>query len=245
MKKRTLFRVLILGLAFFLFDQIGAFNWLRKRFDFFSLKLREKTFQKIIGPEEELEKLRKELVSCRTNVFELKEENVQARRLLDAGVSPEKEVILGKLVGGNDSQVLIFLAGQSRPEKGASVISGRILVGRVKEITGQMARVALLSSREEKTPVKIWASEAEAGKEDSVLAEGILLVENKALLIKEILMSEKIEPGNLAGAVSEQGEVFLIGEVTQVFPSKDKIFQEAEVEWLVNPKKLLTVGIVN
>jgi len=236
--------ILALGLFFWGLDSLGFLNPFKNGVGQLLGASREKVYQKIIGPVEELEHLERQLISCQGEVLELREENSQARRLLDAGIKPKTRVILAKLVGGSDREILASLTSQEEFKEGASVVSGRVLVGKVQRISGQGARIGLLNSSGIKIPVKIWLNEAEAKKNSPTVAEGILVGDGHNLRIKEILASDKIRVSDLVGALIETGEVFLIGEITEIFPSEDKVFQEAKVKWLIDPKKLLTVGII-
>jgi len=243
-RRNSFLTILLLSLLIFGLDRVGAFSWLKAGLARLTGELRTASYQKMVGPIDHQEEAKKQLVSCRTEVLALREENSRLRKLLGAGIKPETKLLLARVIGSNQSQLIVALTSQDGIKKGASVVTERILLGRVEKIEGNTARVSLLTNSELRIPVKIWLTRQLAETGELNLAEGILTSSGGKLVVKEILASEKVAPDYWVGAVVESGDVFLIGQIKKVYPSEDKVFQEAEVEWVVNPKKLLTVGII-
>lgn len=235
--------MLILALAIFLLDRTNLLKEPKTIFANLLRKPRENIYQKMIVPIDELEQVKKEMFSLKAKVLELEEENVQARRLLEAGIKPTTAIILGKVVGLSDSEMLV-VTGDKETAKGAFVITEKLLVGIVYESAGKLAKIQLLSSFDLKLPVKIWQSEILAKTDGLPLAEGILSSREGKVWIKDIMASAKLREDDVVGAISGNGDIFLVGKIKEIFPSKDKVFQEVEIEWIMDPKKLITVGIV-
>ena len=236
--------IFLISLFLLILDSFGIFGGAKRLVIRLFGERRAEVYQKIIGPTEESEKLRRELTSCQSKIFELEEENFQARRLLDAGFKPETGVVLAKVVGSSNNRLLINVSGKEKIKQGASVIIDRVVLGKVEETDGLNAKVILLNSVEIKIPVKIWLNEMDLKGNNSALAEGILTGDGEKIIVKEILASEEVKKNDLVGLVVETGEVFLVGKVKTVFPAGDKIFQEAEIDWSADPGNLLTVGVI-
>lgn len=243
-KKKIFFTLFFLSLAILILDQLGWLDWPKGKLIRWTGRLRESGYQKIANSSDSEEKIETQLLSCQTEILALREENDRLRRLLGAGIKPETKLVSARVIGANQSWLMVALTGQNGINKDASVVRERILLGRVDRVEGNLALVRLLTHPELKIPVKIWLRKELAEKGELDLAEGILTSRGGQLVVKEILAKEKIVPGYWVGAVVESGDVFLVGSITKVYPSKDKVFQEAELEWAINPRKLLTVAIV-
>ena len=244
MKTKKWLQVLAIGLFLLILDRLGGLDPVKSGFGWLSGAVRARIYQQKTTPSIGEEKLRKEISSCQARVLELEEENFRARKLLGAAIKPKTKLALGKVIGVNDSQAALYVNNRDGIKTGASVVTGRILLGRVRITAGRTARADFLNASEFKIPVKIWLTRQLAEKNGPCLAEGILVGKGENLVVKEILAAEKVADGDWVGAVVESGDVFLIGKIKKVFPSEDKVFQEAMVDWLANPKELLTVGII-
>jgi len=238
------FLVLFLTLFILGIDRLGFLSPVKDFFGRVSSGFRGVLYQQIVRPVGEAEQFKKELTSCLAEKIELEEENSAARRLIGSGAKPTTNFSLAKVIGIGRTEVILAV-NQGTVKKGASLVSGRIFLGRVEEAGSGLARGLLLGSPDLKIPVKIWPDREEAMKDAGFLAGGILTVEGGRLIVKEILSSEKLNLGNWVGVIVETGEVFLIGEVEKIFPSEDKIFQKAEAGWEIDPESLLTVAIIN
>jgi len=234
----------LISLFLLILDSFDLFDGAKRVVVRFLGERKEGAYQKIIGPTEEKERLKRKLASCQAEVLELKEENFRSRRLLDAGFKPETGVVLAKVVSSGSDSLIIRVSGEETIKKGASVVVDRVVLGRIEETDGINAKVLLLNSPKIKIPAKIWLSEADLKKNGPALAEGVLVGNGRGVLVKEVLASERVKENDFVGLVIETGEVFLVGKAKKVSPAGDKIFQEVEVAWLADPKSLLTVGVI-
>jgi len=239
-----IFIILIVILVLALTDLFGWWDGIKRPFGYLLSGARQRLYQTIVSPEDEIDSLKKENASYQGQIIELLEENANMRRLLDAGVRPSTTFVLTKVIGLSNDQMLVFTSEPRAIKPAASVVDGRILIGRVNKIDGTTVRIDLINSRATKIPVKVWPDDNQIDDKVDFLAEGILVGLEDKIILKEVLSSEKISVGNLVGTTIETGEVFLIGKISQVFPSSDKIFQEAEIKALVDPEELITVAIV-
>lgn len=238
---------LLIGLvlsALWIIEQFGFTRGIRGFFGNWFSDARKFFYSERVKPVSEADQFKKELSFCLAEKIELEEENSQARRLLDAGVSPTTSFLLAKVVGASEKSLIVSVEDDDEVKEGASLVSGRIFLGKVEETGFGLIRVQLAGSTDLKVPAKIWSNRGEAVGEGMPLAEGILMEDGGRLVVDEILSSTEVAVGNLAGTIIETGEVFLLGEVVKVFPSKDKVFQKVELKRLVDLASLLTVGII-
>lgn len=228
--------ILLLVLDFF-----GGLNWLKGGLSL-AMGWRSNFYSLLIDKHEP--GISQELADCRAEVIGLREENEQARRLLEANLKPETKIDLGKIISLGSNEVIIFLEDAQKIEKGTSVVSGPFLVGKVNKIYKNNLKANLLVSPEIKVPVKIWPSQSIENGDDNLIGEGILTSDGQYLYVKEILDSYQIEKGNWIGAIVESGDLFWIGKIEEIFPTEDKVFQEVRISWGVDLSKLMTLGIV-
>jgi len=237
--------VVLISIFLLVLDNFNSLDGFKRIVVRFLGERKEHVYQKIVGPIEERERLKRELNSCQSEVLELEEENSRSRKLLDAGFKPETGIILAKIISSDKDSLLIRVSGEKKIKKEAWVVVDRVVLGRIAETDGTDAKVILLNSPETKIPAKIWLSEVDFKSNSPALTEGILIGNGRGVLVKEVLASEKVKKDDFVGLVIETGETFLVGEVKSTSPAGDKIFQEVEVDWLVNPKNILTVGVIN
>jgi len=231
--------IALLGLVWTLSAR-GKLDFLYRQVDRWLLASRVRLYQLA---QAESEAKPDQLTSCQAALADLQEENWQLRRLLGAGIKPKTQLIPGRVVAANDRRLILALTSDRSVASRAAVVKDRFLVGYLGRRQGLAAAVQLLTDPEFRLPVKIWLRRQLAEQGQPSLAEG-LLQGGEPILVKEILASEKIQPGYWVATVVETGDLFLIGQIKKVYPSEDKVFQEAEVEWMINPKELLTVGII-
>ena len=243
-KEKTFLTIFLFSLLILVLDKTGIFDWLKASWARLSAGVREAGYQQLVASADKEEGEKEKLLSCQAEILSLREENLQLRRLLGAGIKPETKLLPARVVGSNRLQLMIALTGQDKVKTNASVVTEKILLGRIEKIEGNMAKVLLLTNSKLKIPVKIWLTRQLAEKGELNLAEGILTSNGGKLMVKEILASEKIAPDYWVASVVETGDIFLIGQIEKVYPSEDKVFQEAEVKWLIEPQKLLTVAVI-
>jgi len=226
----------------FLTDSFGWWDGIKRPFSYLFSDARSRFYKTIVTPEDELGIQKKETASLKAKLIGLIEENQRLKQLLAIDVRPEAPFLLAKIVGIGETELLVFSPEPEKIKINASVVSGKVLLGKVAKIDGSTIKVNLLNSRQTKIPVRVWQDQIDEDK--SFLAEGILVGQEDKILLKEVLASEKISNGHIVGTVAENGEILLVAEIKKVFPSEDKIFQEAELKLLLDPRKIITVSII-
>ncbi len=226
---------LVLGLNY-----LGFLNWAKGGMSRI-MGWRSNLYSSIINEQEEINE--DQLAECKANLISLEEEIKQSRRLLGASTKPETKFELAKISSVGSDELVLILESSNLIENSASVVSGPFLVGKIVEVYGRNGKTKLLTSPETKIPVKIW-SDQNVTQNTEIIGEGILTSDGRNLYVDEILESQSVEQGNWVGEVIESGDIFWIGKVEEVFPSEDKIFQQAKINWAVDLSKIITVGVI-
>lgn len=234
--------VIGLSLAVFGLDYFGLLNWVKGGFSRI-VGWRSSLYRALIDQSDE-DKVGQQLAECQADLVELKEENAQSRRLLGTKTKPETKFELAEIISLGSGEMTVSLKLPDLVDQSASVVSGPFLVGNMAEIYGKTGRVMLLDSPGTQFPVKIWENQTSSASGVEPVGEGILSSDGQNLYVKEILDSQPIEIGSWVGAVVESGDIFWIGQVEEIFPSEDKIFQEVRISWGVDLSKIITVGVV-
>lgn len=237
-------KVFLIALLIFFLDKFNVLDGPKRGISDLLLSIREKSYQRIVLPDDQNEKFKRELLICQAEILGLKEENAKMRKMLDAGLKPELSVILAKVIAFSNNNLIVAVGSDEKVKTKASAVVDRIFLGQTAGKIGNSIKVTLITSPETKIPVKIWISQEEAGARKPSFAEGILVSDGVNLLVKEILVSQKVGKGDFVGVVAEKGEIFFVGRIEEIKESDDKIFQEAKVDWLADPKSLLTIGII-
>lgn len=245
-RKKLMLAVSVLILII-LGDKFGCWRGLKQSFHFLTYRPRSQVYTWLDQSEQEEEKLEEELARCQAEVLKLMEENQRARRLLGTKVKPDTELHLLKIISFRPGTILLSNQKNIDLAKDDFVISGPFLVGKLNQIQGKINQAKLLSHPEINLPVKIWSKNPIENNNPEIKSQGIL--KGRAggqgnLLVEDVLFKDEIKKDNWVGAISSTGDIFLIGQVKEIAPSKDKVFQTLTVGWAVEPKKLLTVGIV-
>ncbi len=225
----------ILGLNYF-----GLLNWLKGGFSRI-MGWKSRIYSGLITEDEET--VKNQLGECQADLIELEEENKESRRLLGTKTKPETKFELAKISSVGNEQAVVYVENPGEIKEPAAVVSGPYLVGRVDQVVGKTAKIELLISPKTRLPVKIWpnqTSEVESGS----TGEGILVSDGQNFYVNEILDSQEVKEGYWVGAVIESGDLFWVGKIEEVFPSEDKIFQQAKVSWAVDLTEIITVAII-
>ncbi len=176
-------------------------------------------------------------------ILDLKEENNFLRQALSLGPNQSKKIILANTLsldpfGAGDSFLIDKGVKDGIKAGNAVVLSGNILVGRVKDVTAKESRVILITSAQSKVTV---ASEADNVKGVVVgSASGAL---NLDLVLKEAeLRNGQILLSSGLDGFFERG--FLVGEVDKIVSKDSDPFKKASVRPFFNIKDLKQVFVV-
>ncbi|MDP3764236.1 MAG: rod shape-determining protein MreC [bacterium] len=176
-------------------------------------------------------------------ILQLKEENDFLRKALSLGQKESKKIILADTLSLDPFQagdsLLVNKGAKDGVKVGNSVIlSGNILVGRVKEALAKESRIILITSAQS----KVTAVSEDGGAKGVITgsASGAL---NLDLVLKESeLRSGQVLLSSGLDGFFERG--FLVGEVTKVSSSDSAPFKKALVRPFFNTKDLKQVFIV-
>jgi cell shape-determining protein MreC len=246
-KRAKLIAAVLVLLLFLVGSRFGWWNGLKNSFHFLTYRSRTNVYNWLNHSEAISSELEKELAQCQAEVLELQEENNRARRLLGTEVKPDTKFHLLKIIAFQPETILLSNQKNIDLHIGDFVVSGPFLVGKVNKVQGKVNQARLLSHPEIDLPVKVWDSNPTESDNSEVKSQGILkgrAEKQGNLIVEDVLFKDQVEKDNWVGAVSSTGDVFLIGQVQQVETSKDKVFETLTISWSVEPKKLLTVGIV-
>ena len=249
MKEKRLFLLLFL-LTFLLFildkkqilvpfkEQLGQrsnpirasiYSLLKKPTEFLSrLKVKKESVEKV-------KKTKRELEVCQYEVQNLKTENKDMRRLLQAPLPKSWEFLPAKVLG--KKRYLIINKGiNNKVKKGMTVVFENFLVGQMIKTEPTSSLVILPTDSESKISVK---TENEARG----LLEGRF---GTKIFLTRVLQGETLEIGDLVVTSGEEGYLpdLLIGKVKTQAEENEEPFKEVEVEAELDYSALTTVFLV-
>ena len=220
----------------------------QKTFFFFSQKTKDTVqfWSSIASLQEENERLLKENSRLYRELGMSKEterENENLRRQLNllprSRFELENSFVIGRSQKGTGDWIMIDKGKSSGLEVGMpAIVDEGVLVGKVSEVFFDSARVRMISDPES----LINIVDAESGARGIVRGEyglGIFLdmvEQGEAISVGDILMT--------SGLGGEFPENLLVGKISQIKSSKDKLFQQALVVPTVESAKLEAVSII-
>jgi len=194
--------------------RVRLYSWIRER-----VKMVEKVKKEERG--EEIEKVEKRLSTCQYDFKNLKKENEDLRRLLQAPLPKDWSFIPAGVLG-KKRYLLIDQGEEAGVKKGMTVVFEKFLVGRVAETSPFSASILLPFDSESKISVK-----TEGGARG--LLEGRF---GSRLFLTKVLQKETLNLDEWVVTSGEDGYQLgvLIGKIKNKEPESEKPFQEAEVE---------------
>lgn len=159
-----------------------------------------------------------------------------------------KNLIPGQIIGMNamfpkalPTQITINIGKSQGIKKGMAVIYRNILIGSITDIAHERSVVSLLNH--ENTVLK--------AKTLKTSASGILKGEKNNILLSDVLLSEKLETGDVvvtSGDQDLQGSAIppdlVIGKIHKVNKKPSALFQSASIASLLNVTKLALVFVI-
>lgn len=209
--------------------RVKVYAWVRKPGEFFdSLRVKEETIERV-------GKIERELESCQYQFQELKKENEDFRRLLQAPL-PKRWAFLPAKALGKKRHLIIDKGKTDGVKEGMTVVFENYLVGRIVKTSALSSLVLLASDAESKISVK-----TEGGVRG--LLEGRF---GTRLFLTRVLQKDILGIGELVVTSGEEGYLpdLLIGKIKSKEEESHRPFQEAEVEPILEYDKLENVFIV-
>lgn len=243
-KKRQQRFLIFLSLAGLLFvlDFFGAFQPWRDSFRAFLAPIKRpfylfktaNTFNLFSQSNQEQQNrvsvLQQENAQLKADLLELakiKEENRRLRQLSEAPLPLDYSYRPAYVIESDNDYLWVTKGEKEDVFTGQLVVIGGQLVGEVVEVRQRQAKVLSLLSRQFRKPVVIFSPQKSCLSEaDSCrLGQGVL----EGRWVKKILRDESVQEGDWVGLLTGPGGI-LVGEITQVSLSRDKVFQQAKIE---------------
>lgn len=190
---------------------------------------------------EELSFSNQNLLSEIAQLHALEKENESLRKALELDLKKDFQLALAEVIGKNISEdILVINKGlKNGIFEGMPVINeGKVLIGKIADVSENFSNVILISNRESSFDVKIQAIEVNG------------LIKGKGdlqLFLDLIPENQKIQEGDLI-TTTALGGIFpkgiLVGKIQKILRSDVKPFQQAEVSPLFDIAKLEIVFII-
>jgi len=180
-----------------------------------------------------------EIANLKTQIANLKEENLSARRLLGAPLPSDWKFLPVRVIGWEKDEIIIDKGEKDGIVKGMGAVTEGNFLGKVENLSPKVAKIKLLSSPESKQVVKIIE------KENLILiGKGLLLGKGEGKMeIKEILPEEEIKEGDLVVIPFESSDL-PVGKVGTISYQKGDVFKTAQVKMEINVRVLETVFLI-
>lgn len=232
----------ILALFLFWLDQRGWLNFLHAGSDSLVVPIKKTTYQawqKLILKkqiENDLKKKEAEISALEEMVKILKEENLSLRKQLETPLPPQWEYLDAKVIGLG--QELTINKGQRASLKeGQIVLISNLLVGKIKQVSSGQSLVLLLIDSKSKIPV--YTSDTKA--------RGMLTGQyGTKVILTNVLQEDNLVIGDKVLTTGEANfpRGLLVGKVSKINKRTADIYQQAEVDLLINYQELETVFVL-
>lgn len=193
--------------------------------------------------EEELMRLEgqvRQLSAASAQLSACLEENEAMRRLLRAPLPPEWKFLPAVVVGVSE-KMRIDKGKKAGVSEGAMVVFENVLVGKVIRVGEYDSLVQLPTDPSSKIP-----SLVRRPGEKGIRARGLLIGQFGGLLLDRVLQEEDVGRGDQILTLGEEGWLpdLVIGQIEEVLPEADGLYQKARASSLVDYKNLRTVFVV-
>lgn len=184
--------------------------------------------------EEKLKNLERELAAAKIKNQNLEEENKACRRLLQAPLPPSFKFLPARVAALDADNFLIDKGKDEGIKVGQAVVLENVFLGIIHQVNPQNAWV--------KTP---FGLEIKA-RTFKTRASGIVKEKAGHLFFTKVLQKEVLEIDDLVITFGEE-EIprdLVLGKIKEVQKQEAEIYQEAELEFLVDYGKLETVFVI-
>lgn len=229
---------LLLSLAVFLLDKKGWLDFLKRPVEKATnpLKLlvfREKSAWGEVSTSR-VQELEREVAELKVNNQNLKEENQACRRLLQAPLPPSFSFLPAKVLALGEDNFLIDKGSDQGLKAGQVVVLENIFLGQVSQVNPQNAWVKTVFNLEIK------------GRTFSTRAPGLVKEKAGRLFLSEVLQQEALEKEDLVVVFGEENipRDLILGKIKEVKKEAPEIYQEAELELMVDYDKLEVVFVI-
>jgi len=180
-----------------------------------------------------------EILKLAAEIASLREENLASRKLLGAPLPPNWQYLPARVIGGLNQEIIIDKGTSQRVILEMPAVAEGIFLGRVSNVSENLARISPVYSSDFRQVVKIIS------KESGVMSgRGLLSGRGwQKMTIEEILAENEINEGDLVVFSLWEGDL-PIGRITRVNYQKGDVFKSAEVESELVPDKLQTIFLI-
>lgn len=182
---------------------------------------------KLKETEKEYQALKKQFQNTPVSPAKLLPAQIVGRRTFVPGVSESREILINK--GAKDGL-----------KKGMVVIIEDMVVGKVATVSERMSRVSLITQ-----------STGTTAKTLDTNALGVIQKQGDTLVFGNVVLSEKISPGDIVITVGEQDESglgyppgLIIGKIISIDKKPSALFQAAEVTSPIILSRETTVFVI-
>lgn len=231
------FFFLLLSLFIFFLDGKGKLDFVKRPIEQITNPLKLFVFQQKTVPSngsEATQSLQRELAELKIKNQNLKEENQACLRLLQAPLSPSLRFLPAKVLAFNGDQFLIDKGKDQKIKEGQVVVLENVFLGQITQVQPRTSWV--------KTP---FALEVNA-RTFKTKAPGKVKERGGRLFLTQVLQKETLEKEDLVLTFGEESlpRDLVIGKIKEVKKQEAEIYQEAELELVVEYGSLETVFVV-
>jgi cell shape-determining protein MreC len=182
-----------------------------------------------------------EVAELKTQVATLTEENREQKKLLSSPLPKNWQFLAVKVIGLGKETLTISQGKNEGVREGMIAISGATFLGRVTNVSEEMAEVRLPSFFEERLMVRIIKAQETISSPGGL---GLSIGRGQGKMrVEQILATEEVAKGDLVMTNLEGGDL-LVGEVEEVVAAKGEVFKTAQVKRVFNPENLGTIFLV-
>jgi len=181
-----------------------------------------------------------EIAALKTQIAGFKEENLSARRLLGAPLPSDWRFRPVKIISASGEEIMIGFGIKDGITKDLIAVYQGFYLGKVYQVSQDLAKIRLASSPETKETVKIIGSE-------TLVLTGKGLLQGKGsgkMEIKEILAEEEVKQGDIV-VISLAGFDLPVGKIIAIDYLKGEVFKKAEAVTEINLRPLETIFLVS
>lgn len=181
-----------------------------------------------------------EIAALKAKIASLVEENTAQKRLLSAPLPKDWQFLPVRVIGLENETLTIDSGAKEGVQKGMVAVWGENYLGKVSEVSENLAQIRLSSFFEEKLVVRIVGEKDKA----QTLAKGLLVGRGQGKMrVEQILASEEVFAGDLVLAPIEGGDL-LVGKVEEVIKPEGEVFKTAQVKRLYQLDELVTIFLI-
>ena len=188
--------------------------------------------------------LKEEILKFKSNFIssqEYHDENIRLRQLLEVPLPQDLSFLPAQVITQEKKKLLVNQGSKEGVFNHQLVLTGNCLVGWIDKVFLHQSDVLRVGSTNFDVPVLIFSNHPKC------LATPLFCLKGKGILrgylIEGILQDEPVVEGDLVSFLNNSRGI-LLGEITEVSKSDDKIFQKAKIKSLTDSNRLTEVFLL-